>query len=194
MAVSATTTSTLFHSSLKKNKPNKPLISYWLTWAMNACVGSKQWVCFLFWLLIQYTGAYWSGRQSVLSSDSLRFLSLFINPQSELHCQHGVITGRYGYLHFLPRQQCRGQKNGLLDFYVYMRVCDGVLNSTICPFITNTRREWPRISQAAGIMRNISDIFLPFSNKRIKYFFLPHNPISFYWTLRFSGKCVSSPS
>lgn len=142
---------------------------------MWAC---KQWHCLFFFLsivILVLDTVHWCVLIRQLQLFSLLwatgFLSLFINPQSGLHRQHGVITCRYGHLHFLPWQQCGREENGLIlcvHTCVYKRVC-----------VYECQR------QAAGIIRNISNTFLPFSNKWTK-FSIPHNSI-----VQFSGKCVS---
>lgn len=49
----------------------------------------------------------------LLFSESLCFY-LCLNPRAQLHCQHRVITGWYGYFHFLSGQQGKMFSEGFL--------------------------------------------------------------------------------
>lgn len=117
-----------------------------LTWAIHACVGCRQQDCFLFLLSVQCWCVpirLWEfcARDHCVSISPL-------SPCLELHRQHGVITGRYGSLHFLSQQQ---QQHFFLFFSGRACVCTclggwmrmmGAWDSTMCLLFTKKCNKW----------------------------------------------------
>lgn len=148
MAVSATTTSTLFHSSLKKNKKttNLWLAIDWREQRMHVWAANNG--------IVFYSGCWYSTLvridQAARAFSPLShcfFISLYqstVRVSLSTWCYYWAI--RLPSFPALATMQ-RAEKM-VCSVFMCTWACDSVLNNTICPFITNTRREWPRISQA----------------------------------------------
>ncbi len=146
---------------------------YRLTWAMNACVGYKQsrivfysgcrcgalvcidqavWECPVPWITV-----FPSLPQSVIRASSSAWCYYWVIrlpsfPASATAVDATTWGGK--------------EKKGLLFFFVrafmcaYMAGCrdDCAWDSTMWPFFTKKCNKWTSISQAAGVMKNISDV------------------------------------
>lgn len=150
MAVSATTTSTLFNSSLKKkpkNQTNLWLAIDWREQRMHVWAANNG--------IVFYSGCWYStlvridqaARAFSPLSHCVFLISLYqstVRASLSTLCYYCAIR-----LPSFPASATmqRAEKWSTRFLCVHERVWRCVKN-TICPFITNTRREWPRISQA----------------------------------------------